>query len=168
MDQSAQPRIEEFGHHRVIGLRYVGKNENSEIKALWQGPGSLIERAGELHGEPGFDGAFGICRCLPDVRDGSFEYFAAIAVTDDSPIPEGMSESFVPEGTYAIFPTTLPDLFKSWGATQAWLAANPQWEAFCDGATRCDCANHPCFELYRDDFGKTGILYLYLPIQRKQ
>ena len=88
-----EPKIVEFGPYRVIGMRYAGKNEHGEIPALWHGEGGFVFRFSEIKTLPGADISFGLCRCLPGVTDGSFEYIAALPATSDALIPEGMVEA---------------------------------------------------------------------------
>jgi predicted transcriptional regulator YdeE len=169
---SLEPEIVEYGPCRVIGMRYVGKNEHGEVPALWGGESGFIARFGEVVSPPdakwqdsGRHPAFGLCRCLPGVTDGSFEYLAATVAAADAPLPEGMVEATIPAGQYAAFPVDgLARLREAFGAAQEWLAAHPVWGGYCD-REGCDCANHPAFELYPPDFGDDGQMFVYLPVR---
>ncbi|MEN6544451.1 MAG: GyrI-like domain-containing protein [Armatimonadia bacterium] len=166
MSQPNEPQVVEFGPYRAIGTRYVGKNENREITAMWDR--DFLPRMAEV--KPPLSGphlAFGLCRCLPGVTDGSFEYIAAVIAADDAPVPEGMMEATVAGGTYVAFPAeSLEVLTEAWQALPQWLAAHPEWEGYC-GKDCCDCDTHPSFELYPEDFGEKGKLFVYMPIKPK-
>lgn len=166
MADTNEPQVVEFGPYRVIGVRYVGKNENREIPAMWEN--DLLPRMAEVKSPPpGPHLAFGLCRCLPGVTDGSFEYIAAVIAADDAPVPEGMVEASVAGGTYVAFPVeSLEVLMEAWKALPQWLDAHPEWEPYC-GKDRCDCDTHPSFELYPEDFGEKGKLFIYMPIKPK-
>lgn len=166
------PEIIEFETCRVIGMSYVGKNENKEIPALWDSENGFLRRMGEVVSPPaakwkGTDRhpAFGICRCFPGATDGSFEYIAAVPATADAPIPEGMVEATIAAGTYAAFPVpSLDALHAAWQAVGEWQKAHPEWVGYCDNEG-CDCVNHPAFELYPPDFGDQGQLFIYVPVR---
>lgn len=165
---AAEPQVVEFGPYRIIGMRYAGKNENGEIPALWDREGGFIARMGEIKTPPANAGVcFGLCRCLPGVTDGSFEYIAALPAAADAPVPDGMVEARIAAGAYAAFPVpSLAGLMEAWNTTGAWMAAHPEWEACC-GPGGCDCANHPCFELYPPGFDGQGGLFIYVPVRRR-
>lgn len=168
-----EPRIVEFSGCRVIGMQYVGKNEQGEIPAMWGGETGFVARMGEVQSPPEakYEGSdrhavFGLCRCLPGRDDGVFEYVAAAPATADAPIPEGMIETSLPTGPYLAFPVQgLENLGSAWGQTHEWLVAHPEWKSYCTGPEDCDCANHPSFELYPPDFGADGLFFLYVPVR---
>lgn len=164
--QGIEAEIVQFGPYRVIGLNYIGKNENMEIPALWHGEGGFISRMGEIEALPGDCISFGLCRCVPDATDGSFEYIAALPAKPDAPIPSGMVEASIPACTYAVFEVEcLAELSQAWVKIPIWLQEHPEWKGYCIGPDECDCANHPNFELYPADFTPTGKLYVYVPVQ---
>lgn len=163
---SKNVEIIEFGPYRVIGMRYIGKNENGEIPALWGGENGFIKRAAEIAKSENIEKiAFGLCRCIPDVTDGTFEYIAAVPVSEDAQIPTDMVEVMIPAGTYAAFPIeSLNALdFEQLGT---WLELHPEWDGFCT-PTGCDCATHPNFEMYPETFCTDGKLFIYMPIRKK-
>lgn len=170
-----EPEIIKFGPYRVIGLSCASKNENGEFGALWGAEDGFIARMGEVMppsaeacSGAGCHSAFGLCRCLPGVTDGSFEYIAAAPAAAEAPIPAGMIEAQIPAGTYAVF--TVPSLNEVgdiWGAAMTWLGEQANWRGFCD-ETVCDCAHHPSFELSPPDFGENGKLFIYLPLQPRE
>ncbi len=165
MSTVAEPTIIQFGPYRVIGLGYRGKNEHGEIPALWDAQAGLPARLAEIAVPAGANFAVGLCRCIPGATDGSFEYLAALPAAADAPVPPGMMEAFIPAATYAAFPVeSLQVLMDRWGQASAWVAAHPEWQAYC-GAAGCDCARYPSFELYPPEFTSDGTLFLYLPVR---
>lgn len=165
MSTVTEPRVVSFGPYRVVGLRYVGTNAQGEITALWHGPAGLPARLGEIVPAAGEAYCFGVCRCLPGVTDGSFEYLAAAATTRDAPVPPGMVEAWIPAASYLAYPVaSLETLQEDWGRAAAWFAAHPEWQAYC-GDQGCECATHPSFELYPADFFTTRRLFIYLPVK---
>jgi predicted transcriptional regulator YdeE len=165
-ENASAPQIVEFGPYRVIGVRYAGKNENAEIKALWDN--SFLPRISEIV-KPGTGEkiAFGLCRCLPGVTDGSFEYIAAAPASADAPIPDGMVDVQIAACTYVVFPVeSLSAIMHAFEQSCSWLESHPEWEAYCSPAG-CDCATHPGFELYPESFGVDGKLFVYIPIKKK-
>ena len=171
-EAAMEPEIVQFGPYRVIGMNYVGRNENGEVAALWGGPGGFLSRVGEVEqpgcGCCGGNLAFGLCRCIPGVTDGSFEYVAAVAAAEDAPMPEGMLEAEVAAGAYAAFKVeSLADIGKTWEAVGPWQSAHTEWDYYC-GPDGCDCTSHPCFELYPPEFDGNGPVYVYIPLKPKQ
>lgn len=165
--ETGGPQIVEFGPFRVIGMSYKGKNENKEITELWGGPNGFITRVKEVETPETTDFSVGLCRCIPGVTDGSFEYIAGLPAKDDAPIPNGMVEANIAFGTYAVFPVeSLDVLGDAWPKAYTWFESHPEWEGYCT-PEKCDCENHPSFELYPADFGKDGKLFIYIPIHKK-
>ncbi len=84
----------------VVGISYVGKNENNEIPQMW---GRWMERSDEVKNKTGFC-SYGVCYGEPEgVDEGEFEYVACVEVSEASDIPEGMVMRRVPEYKYAVF-----------------------------------------------------------------
>ncbi|HOF87458.1 MAG TPA: GyrI-like domain-containing protein [Armatimonadota bacterium] len=169
MSSSIEPRIVEFGPYRVIGMRCVGNNARNEFADLWGASGGFLSRMHEVARPEGAAGiAFGLCRCVPGVTDGTFEYIAAAPAAADAAVPDGMIAALIAAGTYAAFPVAaLSELMAAWGAVGPWLAAHPEWQAYCGypSAQDCDCAHHPAFELYPETFATDGRLSVYVPIR---
>lgn len=164
--QHEAPQLVEFGPYRVIGTRCVSKNENGEFSAMWEK--DFLPRLREIAALPGADFLVGLCRCLPGVTDGSFEYIAAMPAAADAPIPEGMVEAQIAAATYAVFPVAgLANIMQAWGELGPWLESHPEWEGYCTPAG-CDCETHPGFELYPATFSQDGKLFIYLPVRKKR
>lgn len=161
-----EPQIAEFGPCRVIGMSAAAKT-GPDCAGLWHGPQGVIARLGEIEAAAGegHPASFGLCRCLPGVTDGSFEYLAGIMATPASKVPKGMVEAHIPAGRYAVFTVQgLHQIGQAWEASRAWLAAHPEWESFCS-PEQCDCATHPAFEFYPPEFPGSGKLFIYVPIR---
>ena len=161
---AAVPQLVEFGPYRVIGARCVGTNAQGEFSTLWER--DFLPRMGEVVKPAGQEFVVGLCRCLPGVSDGSFEYIAAAPATADAPIPAGMVEAQL-AATYVVFPVAgLSAIMQAWGQFGPWLEAHPEWDGCCT-PTGCDCATHPGFELYPSTFGRDGKLFIYMPVWKK-
>lgn len=156
--------IAAFGPFHAVGMRYAGKNENKEIMQLW---GEFLPRRTAIAMPEGAS-AFGVCRCLPGVKDGSFEYVAAFEAKADAPAPEGMMPLDIPQGDYFVHRfESVQECKKAWQEAAGTLAADTQWTNYCNGPDDCQCEAHPCFEYYPPEFNGTGPVYLYLPVRRK-
>jgi AraC family transcriptional regulator len=98
----------------VVGLSYVGKNENNEIPQLWA---KWNARWDELENPVG-DCCYGACFSNPGgAKEGEFEYIACIEVSDASQVPSGMVARDIPAYKYAVFThrgklDTLQDTYK--------------------------------------------------------
>ncbi len=159
-----QVEIREFGPYRIVGLSYVGKNENNEVPQLWEQKLMPLWKEIEAPEKPA---AFGICRCVPGATDGTFEYVAAVEAAPGAAVPEGMVAVEIPKCEYAVIPVAgLSEIRQAWSVVPAKLAEAPDREAFC-GPAGCECATHPCFEYYPPDFESSGRLFLYIPLRPK-
>ncbi len=160
----SQVEIKEFGPYRIVGLSYVGKNENNEVPQLWER--QLMPRWKEIEA-PERSSAFGICRCIPGAKDGTFEYVAAVEAKAGAAVPEGMIAAEIPKSDYVVIPVAgLGEVRQAWGTVPEKLAGLTEWAPFC-GPEGCECATHPCFEYYPPEFQGSGPLFLYIPVKRK-
>ena len=140
----------------IVGMRYFGKNENQEIKALW---GVANTRFGELKHIVD-DGAYGICTNIEGAQPGEFEYVAGLKVSNTEDIPEGMVLREQPAQKYAVF--THVGSLETLQATynyiyHVWLPqSGHQLAATFD------------FEFYNEDFkdfAPDSRFYIYVPIK---
>lgn len=92
-----ETRIINLPAMRVIGMEYIGKNENEEIHSMW---GVFFPRIGEVQGRTHPNVSLGICGDAQD--DGSFRYVAGCQVSADVPVPDGMTTYDVPAATYVV------------------------------------------------------------------
>ncbi len=94
-----EPRFETRPAFMVVGMMYRGKNENQEIKAMWD---QFIPRFNEIK-DKDLRETFGVCRCFEGAQDGEFEYVAGVRVNSVDDLPEDMVVRMVPEQKYAVF-----------------------------------------------------------------
>ncbi len=154
------PELKHFGPYRVIGMSCTDR-KYSEVFTRF------LARKGEIKSPAGDGAFFGLSRCLPD---GGQEYTAAIAVTADCPVPDGMIEMPVADATYAVWTLKgISQISPGWSAVHQWLTSNGEWQSYCvpDSNGVCGCHDHPCFELYPADHEQTDAVYIYLPVRRK-
>lgn len=113
------PRIIQQPAVRVIGMSWHCQEE-STIAELWQ---RFVPQMGAITTQPGIKGSFGVC--LP-LADNQWRYLAALAVSAETPVPEGMESATIPAGAYAMVEhhgsvSTLPETFRA--AYSEWLPA---------------------------------------------
>ncbi len=163
MSQS-QVEVKQFGPYHIIGMSYVGKNENNEIPRLWER--QLIPRCKEIE-TPERASAFGICRCVPGMTDGTFEYIGAMEAKAGAAAPDGMVAAEIPRADYVVIPVAgLSEVRQAWGKIPELLAGLTEWTPLC-GPEGCECATHPSFEYYPPEFQGEGPLFLYIPVKKK-
>jgi predicted transcriptional regulator YdeE/DNA-binding transcriptional MerR regulator len=113
-EKMMEPKIIHKNGMTVVGLSYVGKNENNEIPQLWA---KWNARWDELENPVG-DCCYGACFSNPGgAKEGEFEYIACIEVSDASQVPSGMVARDIPAYKYAVFThcgklDTLQDTYK--------------------------------------------------------
>lgn len=158
----AEPKIVDLGPYRAVGMSLVSNGADGAFSKLWE---SFIPREGEIQRPEGSVG-FGICRCAEGATDGAFEYIAALGATPDSGVPEGMISIDIPFGRYVEFPVrSLAEIGQAWGAAIEWMNAHSELERYCGPGVGCDCAHHPCFELYPPEFCEGKGLFIYVPVK---
>ncbi|MEJ2757388.1 MAG: MerR family transcriptional regulator [Anaerolineales bacterium] len=150
-----EPKIVSKPAFTVVGLEYFGKNENDEIKAMWDTECIDLEKEIQHTVQTPILEWFGVCGEMDD--QGNFRYLAAVEVTTAKDLPEGMSSWDVPEQTYVVVPCTIPTIGNAYEFIHGtWL---PQ-----SGYKR---APGPDFELYDETFDSNNpdsTLYIYVPI----
>lgn len=113
-----EPKIVSRPAFAVVGVKYHGKNENDEIKQMWQDFGP---RMSEIKHVVNSCVCYGVC-ANTDEESGEFDYVAGFEVESVADIPEGMESMEVPEATYALFTTTLPAIGETFhNANHTWL-----------------------------------------------
>jgi AraC family transcriptional regulator len=162
--ESMKPKIVSREAVTVVGLEYVGKNEQREIPALWD---IFWKRRQEVRDKTQPNVALGVCG---EVReDGAFSYVAGFQVQQAKDIPEGMVVKQVPAAKYAVFTHRGPlsdvenDLDSTYAAIyREWLPASGYEQA-----------DSPDFELYdeRFVFGQPqqpqSEIDIYIPIRER-
>lgn len=155
------PEVKHFGPYRVIGMSCTDQN----YSGLWQ---AFLPRKIEIKA-PTEDGMLlGMSRCLPD---NSQEYIAAIPVTADCPVPDGMMEAPVGDSMYAAITVEgLGEIGSGWSAMHEWLGSNTEWTSYCERAENgeCGCKDYPCFEMYPADHAQTNLIHIMVPVRRKK
>jgi predicted transcriptional regulator YdeE/DNA-binding transcriptional MerR regulator len=152
--EQVEPKIVHREAFTAVGMEYQGKNENNEIKDMWDvfGP-----RMGEIKHPNWRWGSYGICRDMPEEE--GLRYLAGVEVDRVEDVPNGMTVWTVPEQTYAVFPCTLPTLHDAYRyAFEEWLPQSAYQRA--DG---------PDFELYTEEFDPqdpASTMYIYVPIEK--
>jgi AraC family transcriptional regulator len=139
----------------VIGMPYLGDNENNEIAQVWQ---EFIPRIPEIrHLVPGPDISYGVCSPHPSRL---IDYTAALAVTSLEDIPEGKVGLEIPAHTYVVFPAHgVPDISVTYQMIlEDWLPGS--------GYKPVDGSG---FEYYPETFDPgdpQSVVYIYFPIQK--
>jgi AraC family transcriptional regulator len=149
-----EPKIVTKPAFTVVGMKYRGKNEKSEIPQLWEQFGPRICEIKHL-ADPHV--AYGVMHNY-DEESGEFDYVAGFEVSSVAEVPEGMVSWEVPEQTYAVFTCTLPTLMETFErAYKTWLPHS--------GYQRADS---PEFELYDENFDsqdENSEMAIYIPIR---
>lgn len=100
-----EPKIVSLGEFKLVGMQYVGNNQNGEIPQMW---GAFMHRSNEIKNIANSSVAYGYaeCRCEGECKcgqGGDFLYIAALEVSNFDEIPEGMVTRTVPPSKYAVF-----------------------------------------------------------------
>ncbi|MDF2629079.1 MAG: transcriptional regulator, AraC family [Symbiobacteriaceae bacterium] len=95
------PRIVELPERLMVGLEYIGKNQNGEIPALWA---AFNRRACEVGNRVAVGQAIGLCGSVENpTEECEFSYVAGVFVDRADEVPPGMVARTVPAGLYAVF-----------------------------------------------------------------
>ncbi|MHB1463440.1 MAG: GyrI-like domain-containing protein [Armatimonadota bacterium] len=157
--------IIDFGPQRIMGMSLITANENGEVPALWGNEGGFATRMNEVQQPEAVAPCFGVCRCVPGITDGRFEYIAAVSASADAVLPDGMVELTLPKAQYlSITVPSLEHIGAAWNYLGQWFAEHPEWRGYC-GPGGCECNGYPTFEYYTSDFFTTNKLYVYAPIR---
>ncbi len=141
----------------VVGMKYLGKNENQEIAQMW---GRFNQVAGAIARD--VKGCYGVCSMLEGVDDGTFEYLACFELDKIDQLPDWAVVKMLPANTYAIFEHVgaangLRDTYHKIYTT--WL---PQSGYEPKGGYD--------MEVYTDefkDFAPDSKMYIYVPVKKK-
>ncbi len=99
-DNIMEPKFVTRPAFNVVGLSYVGKNENQEIAQMWN---VFNQRDDEIKAIDRSQ-AYGLCFDAIDHPDEAyFEYVSGREVANDQDIPEGMVYREISEHRYAVF-----------------------------------------------------------------
>jgi predicted transcriptional regulator YdeE/DNA-binding transcriptional MerR regulator len=100
-ESEMEPKIVTKPAFYVVGMQYIGKNEDQEIAKMW---GNFLPRINEpARIKPQL--SYGLCdSSIAGPEEADFEYVAGVEVAGpDVAVPEGMVLRSVPERKYAIF-----------------------------------------------------------------
>ena len=151
-----EPKFETKAAFTVIGYKYRGKNEQSEIPQMW---GEFMKREGEVKPRPNPDTGYGVMGNF-DKDSGEFDYVAGLEVDPKAETPEGMVRWDIPEAYYAVLPCTLPTLKDAFDfVCKKWMP-----ESGYQGT------NGPEFEYYPPSFDPQvpdSELLIYIPVIKK-
>jgi predicted transcriptional regulator YdeE/DNA-binding transcriptional MerR regulator len=150
-----EAKIVQLDKFLVVGMPYLGKNENNEIGGLWD---EFVPRIPEIrHLQPGPEVSYGICSPHPS---GLIDYIAALPVTTLEDIPVGMVGKQISAQTYVVFPAYgLADIGPTYHMIlEEWLPAS--------GYKPVDGSD---FEYYPETFNPydpKSVVYIYFPVQK--
>ena len=142
---------------RVMGIkvRTTMQDAPADCAKLWRE--TFMPRMQEVPGGNG--AAYGVSEVV-DIRDGIFDYWAAVPTTHDASAPVGMEALDLPAGLYAQCRVeSLPEIKAAYDFLYyEWLPA--QKEYVPDYASRC-------YEFYPADYPNTGVFYIFLRLNKK-
>jgi AraC family transcriptional regulator len=157
--ETMEPKIVKKDGFRVVGMRYVGRNETGEISRMWD---EFVPRIPEVrHPGPAKNEAYGLCCTPKDAAPGVIEYIAGIPVVSLADIPAGMVGREVPAQTYAVFAARgLSQIHPTYAhILNEWLPRS-SYEA----------GDGPDFEHYDERFDPKlpdSAVYIYFPVRKK-
>ena len=150
-----EPKIVSKPAFTIVGVKYHGRNENNEIPQLWNDFGPRMVEVKHMVDK---HACYGVCANV-DKQTRKFDYFAAFEVDSTDDIPEGMVSFEVPEATYAVFRTTLPDIGTTFDhAYHSWLPESGY-----------QATGGPELELYDEEFDPrdpASTFGIYIPITK--
>lgn len=125
-----EPKIVSRNEIKLIGMQYIGANQNGEIPALWAE--KFIPRADEIKNVVGELIYYGVCECACEgeckCSEGSdFYYTACREVSSFDNVPDGMITKTIPAAKYAVFTHKGPlsELNETYGKVYSeWLPAS--------------------------------------------
>jgi len=141
----------------VVGMAYLGKNENNEISQMWD---RFIPRIPEIkHLAEGPGMSYGVC--AEEQASGLTDYVAGLPVKQLDDIPDGMVGREVPAQTYVVMPAYgLDDIGPTYNRIlKEWLPKS----GYRPGVG-------PDFELYPETFDPNdpeSRIDIYFPIKKK-
>lgn len=154
-----QPKIVNRPAFKVVGLSYVGKNENGEIGQMWNRFNQNCQAIKNINEKE----AFGLCfsTVAGPSQPGDFEYMAGFEVADNKDVPAGMVYREVPAHKYAVF--THHGKLDTLGETYQYI--------YNTGLAQAGLTMHPDkfdMEVYGEDFllgSDDSRFYIYVAIQ---
>jgi predicted transcriptional regulator YdeE/DNA-binding transcriptional MerR regulator len=155
-ESKMEPKVITKPAFMVVGMQYVGKNENQEISQMW---GRFNPRVPEIKNI--IEGnAYGVCDMIEVAEAGAFEYVAGFEVSRIEDLPEGMIAFIVPEQKYAVF--------EHRGSLESLRSTYEYIHQAGLSQSGFHHAKGPELEVYDDkfkDFSPDSIFYIYIPIE---
>ncbi|WP_373898241.1 GyrI-like domain-containing protein [Haloimpatiens sp. FM7315] len=93
-----KPTIVKKSAFKIIGMKYFGKNQKDEIKALWN---QFYNRKEEIQNKIEGSKYYGICQLFSG--SSKFSYIASVIVKNTECIPKEMVSKIIPCSQYAVF-----------------------------------------------------------------
>ena len=158
-EKEMELELKKIAPFKVVGLLYEGKNEHGEISKLWD----AFNRRGNELCPASTKEVYGVCRMIPGVTDGSFEYVAGVRRENLSHLPAGTVVREVPACTVAVFrhfgaADTLHDTYQKiygeWLPSSAYQPLEPGFD----------------MEVYNEEFtffAPDSVMYIYVPVRPK-
>lgn len=150
-----EPKIVSRPAFKVVGLKVRGTAGGDQIKALW---GNFMTRVQEIKYPVGDNVTYGVSTGF-DHETNEFDYIACMAVELVEEVPQGMVSLDIPQGTFAVFTTTLPNMVEAYDyAYNTWLPNS--------GYERHEA---PDFEEYGPDFDgqdPNSEFQFYVPLKK--
>jgi len=149
-------KITKYPAKHLAGMKVRTNMQKSteDCPKLW---GTFMTRMHEIKGQP--VESFGVSEIIDDTDFDTFDYWAALELLGNTPLPEGMGTVDIKPGTYAR--CIVPKIEKLGEAYmylyKDWLKANPQY---------VPNIKHNCFELYPGNWNPGVGLDIYMPIQK--
>ena len=154
-EQPMEPKFVTKPAFMLVGMKYFGKNQHQEIKAMWGKFTPYIETLAE---KP-VQATYGWCGEMQE--DGSFEYIAAVETSKAESLPEWAVVQMVPANTYAVFPhqgsleslhDTTNYIFQTWLPQSEYMSLSYDMEVYTDEFK---------------DFSPEFVFYIYIPVKKK-
>lgn len=133
------PKIVDLPEIPVIGMAIDTVPVSPDIPAMWPRFVARMDEIGPV-AEPGV--SYGVMEgCGPGAgSDARLRYMAAVPVTPESALPEGLSRWAIPAGTYAVLRWPFGEiaqgfdfLYRQWLPASSWtLRAGPHFERYGD------------------------------------
>ena len=151
-----QPQFVTKPAFTVVGMLIHTKPMTAEIPQLWQ---QFSLRMGEVQYVVEPRVSYGLMDHF-DQELGRLDYMAGAAVSQAVDLPAGMTRWNVPENTYAVFETTLPNIGETFGTIyNSWLPTSGYQHVAA-----------PYFERYGETFDPddpTSKLSIYIPVEKR-
>ena len=158
-----QPKFVDHPAFKAAGIK--GRFDSAtrhQIGDLWNRFNDLVDNIHNAVAET----SYGIC-WPPESAEGAFDYFAAIEVTANVNLPDGIEAVVVPAQHYAVFTheLTSPDVTEN-----LWPTIQYIWERWLPESDY-EYTGGPDFELYDDRFiiddpaGPRGSFDIYIPVR---